>query len=51
MRVGFIGLGNLGAHLARSMLRARFELTVHDLERERATGLVAEGATWGESPR
>ena len=51
MRVGFIGLGNLGAHLARSLLRARFELTVHDLERERATGLVAAGATWGESPR
>jgi 3-hydroxyisobutyrate dehydrogenase len=51
MRLGFIGLGNLGAHLARSLLRAGFELTVHDLERERASGLIAAGATWGASPQ
>jgi 3-hydroxyisobutyrate dehydrogenase len=51
MRLGFIGLGNLGAHLARSLLRAGFEMAVHDLERERATGLIAAGATWGASPK
>ena len=51
MRLGFIGLGNLGAHLARSLLRAGFELTVHDLERERAAGLIAAGATWSASPK
>ena len=50
MRLGFIGLGNLGAHLARSLLRAGFPLTLHDLERERAAGLVAAGAGWGGSP-
>ena len=46
MRLGFIGLGNLGAHLAGSLLRAGFALTVHDLERERAAGLLAAGAAW-----
>ena len=51
MRLGFIGLGHLGAHLARSLLRAGFALTVHDLERERAAGLIAAGAAWGASPR
>jgi 3-hydroxyisobutyrate dehydrogenase len=47
MRLGFIGLGNLGAHLARSLLRAGFRVTVHDLERERASDLIAAGAGWG----
>ena len=51
MRLGFVGLGNLGAHLARSLLRAGFTVTVHDLERERASGLIAAGAAWGASPR
>jgi len=50
MRLGFIGLGNLGEHLARSLLRAGFELSVHDLERERAARLLAAGAAWGASP-
>jgi 3-hydroxyisobutyrate dehydrogenase len=50
MRLGFIGLGNLGAQLARSLLRAGFALTVHDLEHERAAGLLAAGAAWGASP-
>jgi 3-hydroxyisobutyrate dehydrogenase-like beta-hydroxyacid dehydrogenase len=30
MKVGFIGLGNLGAPMARRLLRPGFELTVHD---------------------
>jgi 3-hydroxyisobutyrate dehydrogenase len=50
MRLGFIGLGNLGVHLARSLLRAGFAVTVHDLERERAAGLLAAGAEWAASP-
>ncbi len=51
MRLGFIGLGNLGAHLARSLLRAGFTVTVHDLERARADGLIAAGAAWAATPR
>ena len=30
MRVGFIGLGNIGAPIARQLLRPEFELIVHD---------------------
>jgi 3-hydroxyisobutyrate dehydrogenase len=51
MRLGFIGLGNLGGLLARSLVRTGFTVTVHDLERERATGLITAGAAWGASPR
>ena len=51
MRIGFIGVGNLGVHLAGSLLRARFPLTVSDLDRQAADGLVAAGASWAASPR
>lgn len=32
MRYGFIGLGNLGGHLAASLLREGFEVTVTDID-------------------
>ena len=51
MRLGFVGLGNLGGHLAASLLRAGFELTVCDLDRERAVALLEAGASWADTPR
>ena len=51
MRIGFIGIGNLGVHLAGSLLRAGFPLTVSDLDRRAADGLVAAGAQWAANPR
>ena len=50
MRVGFIGLGNVGAKLAGSLLRNGTDLTVRDLDRSAAQHLLDAGATWGESP-
>jgi 3-hydroxyisobutyrate dehydrogenase len=47
-RYGFVGLGNLGRHLAGSLLRAGFPLTVHDARADAADGL---GASWAASPR
>ena len=47
MRYGFIGLGNLGGKLAASLVRAGFDLSVHDLCAERAAPLLAAGATMG----
>jgi 3-hydroxyisobutyrate dehydrogenase len=51
MRYGFIGLGNLGAPLAGSLLRAGFPLALHDRNRQAATPLLASGAQWADSPR
>ena len=51
MRYGFIGLGHLGAHLAASLARAGFALTVHDLNRKLAGPLLGAGATWADHPR
>ena len=51
MRYGFIGLGNLGRHLAASLAHARFPLTVHDRDRSASDSVIAAGATWAESPK
>ena len=50
-RIGFIGIGNLGVHLAASLLRAGYALTVHDLNKDAAAGLLAAGASWANSPQ
>jgi len=51
MRYGFIGLGHLGGHLAASLLRGGFTLSVHDLDRSLAARHLAMGASWADSPR
>ena len=33
MRIGCIGLGHIGCHLAANLLRAGHDVTVHDLDR------------------
>lgn len=48
--IGFIGLGNVGAKLAGSLLRNGFELTVRDLNRDAASDLIERGAQFGSSP-
>jgi 3-hydroxyisobutyrate dehydrogenase len=51
MRYGFIGLGNLGAHLAGSLVREGFDVTVNDLDRSAAEPLLAAGAKWADDPQ
>jgi 3-hydroxyisobutyrate dehydrogenase len=51
LRLGFIGLGNLGGHLAASLLRAGFPLTVNDRNEAAALPLLDAGAVWAGSPR
>ena len=51
MRIGFIGLGNVGGKLAGSLLRNGFDLTVRDLNQTLAQGFLAQGAHWADSPR
>ncbi len=51
MHIGFIGLGNLGKHLAASLLREGFSLRVHDLDKTAAEELLAGGAGWAETPK
>ena len=50
MKIGFIGLGNVGGKLAASLLRNGFDLTVRDLDRSLAEPFLEVGAHWGPSP-
>lgn len=50
MRVGFIGLGNVGGKLSGSLLRHGIDLTVHDLDAKRVGEFVARGARGGDGP-
>jgi 3-hydroxyisobutyrate dehydrogenase len=51
MRYGYIGLGNLGGHLAASLLRNGFDVTVHDIDRKLADRHVKVGAKWADNPK
>ncbi len=49
MEVGLIGLGRMGAGIAKSLLRAGHRLTVFNRTRERAESLRADGANVARS--
>lgn len=46
MRIGFIGLGRMGASIARNLQAAGHALAVHDVRREAAQAHVERGARW-----
>jgi 2-hydroxy-3-oxopropionate reductase len=50
-RVGYIGLGLMGKPIARNLMKAGYDLTVHNRSREAVDELVAEGATEAWSPK
>ena len=51
MRVGFIGLGNVGGKLAGSLLRNNFDLTVRDLDKNLTQSFKDLGATVANSAK
>ena len=51
MRIGFIGLGNVGGKLAGSLLRNGHEVVVRDLNPDLVAEFVARGASAANSPR
>ena len=51
MKIGFIGLGNVGGKLAGSLLRNNFDLTVRDLDQELTNNFEKKGAKVSNTPR
>src|SRR4051794_25235517 len=51
MKVGFIGLGTMGARMAANLQKAGYELVVHDIRRAAAERHMAAGAVWADSPK
>jgi len=50
MHYGYIGLGNLGGHLAHSLVKKGYKVTVFDLDRSLAERHLKDGAEWADSP-
>ena len=51
MKVGFIGLGNVGGKLAGSLLRNKFDLTVRDLDENLTKPFVEQGAKFASTAK
>jgi 3-hydroxyisobutyrate dehydrogenase len=51
LAIGFIGLGIMGRPMAGHLLQAGHALYVHSRTRSKADALVAQGATWCDTPR
>jgi 3-hydroxyisobutyrate dehydrogenase len=51
MKIGFIGLGNVGGKLAGSLIRNGHDVTVRDLDDALVQSFVARGARAASSPR
>jgi len=51
MRVGFIGLGLMGNHMATNVQKGGHDLVVHDLRAEAAKPHISAGAKWADSPK
>ena len=50
MKIGFIGLGNVGGKLAGSLIRNGHDVTVRDLDKNIAQPFLDQGAAWADSP-
>jgi 3-hydroxyisobutyrate dehydrogenase-like beta-hydroxyacid dehydrogenase len=50
MRVGFIGLGNMGAGMAANLIKAGHQLVVYNRSPDKAAGLREHGATVADTP-
>jgi 3-hydroxyisobutyrate dehydrogenase-like beta-hydroxyacid dehydrogenase len=51
MRIGFIGLGNMGGPMALNLIKAGHALIVHDVRKAAATPHLERGARWAENPQ
>ena len=51
MKIGFIGLGNVGGKLANSLLRNKFDLTVRDLDKKLINDFKNRGAKIANSAK
>ncbi len=49
-KIGFIGTGIMGAPMAHNLLKAGYEVAVHNRTKVKADHLIAGGAAWADSP-
>ena len=50
-KVGFIGLGTMGRHMASNLIKGGYQLVVYDVRKEAAAPHLAAGAAWADGAR
>ena len=48
MKIGFIGVGTMGRHMAANLIKSGFSLVVNDVRKEATNPHVKDGATWDD---
>ena len=51
MKIGFIGLGTMGASMAANLQKAQHRLVVNDVRKGAAKAHIGAGAEWADTPR
>jgi 3-hydroxyisobutyrate dehydrogenase len=51
MKIGFIGVGTMGRHMAANLMKSGFSVVVNDVRKEAAASHVKDGAVWADTPR
>jgi 6-phosphogluconate dehydrogenase (decarboxylating) len=49
-RIGFLGMGHMGSHMAQRLLEAGYQLTVYDRTPENAQEAGRKGASVAQTP-
>lgn len=50
-KIGWIGLGNMGAPMSKNLMKAGFDVTVWNRTKAKAQPVLDEGASWANSPK
>ncbi len=50
-KIGFIGVGTMGRHMAANLMKSGFALVVNDVRKEAAESHLKNGATWADTPK
>jgi len=51
MKIGFIGLGAMGAPMAQNLVAAGLDVLVHSRRRQSGEAALAKGAAWADTPK
>ena len=51
MKIGFVGIGQMGIHMSRKIQGAGYGLVVHDADKDAALPLLESGAEWADTPK
>jgi 3-hydroxyisobutyrate dehydrogenase-like beta-hydroxyacid dehydrogenase len=50
MKVGFIGIGLMGQHMVKHIIKAGHDLVVYDINKNAASEIISMGATFADNP-